>query len=63
MKFAEAFSAMKSGAKVKLPSWAGYWDWDPEKETILMHCTFTKGRKWSTVKLKDAVEREKYKWI
>lgn len=38
MKFAEAFSAMKSGAKVKLPSWAGYWDWDPEKETILMHC-------------------------
>ena len=38
MKFSEAFSAMKSGAKVKLPSWAGYWDWDPEKETIRMHC-------------------------
>lgn len=38
MKFAEAFAAMKAGAKIKLPSWAGYWSWDPEKETVLMHC-------------------------
>lgn len=37
MKFAEAFKAMKNGAKVKLPSWGGYWFWHPEKETILMH--------------------------
>ena len=29
---------MKQGAKVKLPSWGGYWCWDPEKETIMMHC-------------------------
>lgn len=38
MKFAEAFEAMKQGEKVKLPSWGGYWCWDPEKETIMMHC-------------------------
>ncbi len=34
MKFKEAFEKMKSGAKVKLPGWGGYWYWDPEKETI-----------------------------
>lgn len=37
MKFEEALKAMKSGDKVKLPSWGGYWYWDPEKETIIMH--------------------------
>ena len=38
MKFSEAFEKMKSGAKVKLPSWGGYWCWDAEKETIMMRC-------------------------
>lgn len=38
MKFTEAFKMMKAGAKVKLPSWGGYWYWDSEKETIMM-CT------------------------
>lgn len=38
MTFAEAFKAMKAGAKVKLPSWGGYWYWDAEKETIMMQC-------------------------
>ena len=38
MKFNEALIAMKQGAKAKLPSWGGYWCWDPEKETIMMHC-------------------------
>lgn len=37
MKFEEALNAMKSGSKVKLPSWGGYWYWSPEKETIIMH--------------------------
>lgn len=37
MKFTEAFKAMKEGSKAKLPSWGGYWRWDPEKETIIMH--------------------------
>lgn len=37
MKFTEAFKAMKNGSKAKLPSWGGYWRWDPEKETIIMH--------------------------
>lgn len=38
MNFIQAFEAMKQGAKVKLPSWGGYWCWDSEKETIMMHC-------------------------
>lgn len=37
MKFSEAFSAMKAGYKVKLPSWGGYWFWSKEKQTIIMH--------------------------
>ena len=37
MIFREAFEAMKHGAKVKLPSWAGYWYWSKEKQTIIMH--------------------------
>lgn len=38
MKFQEAFQQMKQGKKIKLPSWGGYWTWDEEKQTILMHC-------------------------
>ena len=37
MKFKEAFKEMKSGLAVKLPSWAGYWCWDEEAQTILMY--------------------------
>lgn len=37
MNFKDAFKAMKAGSKVKLPSWGGYWCWDDEKQTIVMH--------------------------
>lgn len=37
MEFGEALDKMKAGAKVKLPSWSGYWYWNPEKETVIMH--------------------------
>ena len=37
MPFEMALKLMKDGEKVKLPSWGGYWYWDPEKETIIMH--------------------------
>ena len=37
MRFEAAFKLMQHGAKVKLPSWGGYWYWNPEKETIIMH--------------------------
>ena len=37
MTFKEAFEAMKHGAKVKLPSWAGYWFWCIPVQSILMH--------------------------
>lgn len=37
MIFKQALEAMKQGALVKLPSWGGYWYWDPDKETIIMH--------------------------
>lgn len=42
MIFREAFEAMKHGAKVKLPGWNGYWCWDNDKQTIMIHCR-TKG--------------------
>lgn len=38
MKFAEALKQMKAGKKVKLPSWGGYWCWDSDKDTIMIHC-------------------------
>lgn len=38
MNFSKAFELMKQGHKVKLPSWGGYWKWDEEKKTVLMHC-------------------------
>lgn len=37
MKFNQALKEMKAGKKLKLPSWGGYWYWEPEKETIIMH--------------------------
>lgn len=37
MVFKKALEAMMQGQKVKLPTWGGYWYWDPEKETIIMH--------------------------
>lgn len=37
MKFDRAFKLMKQGAKLKLPSWSGYWYWSTEKQTIIMH--------------------------
>ena len=39
MQFSTIFKHMKEdGIKAKLPSWGGYWEWDSEKETIMMHC-------------------------
>lgn len=37
MKFKEAFRLMEQGTKVKLPSWGGYWYWDADKKSIIMH--------------------------
>ena len=37
MKFTEVFKAMKNGSKAKLPSWGGYWYWNAEKKTIMIH--------------------------
>ena len=37
MNFEKALKAMKSGAKVKLPSWGGYWYWDTDRKTIIIH--------------------------
>ena len=37
MKFKEALKVMQEGTKVKLPSWGGYWYWDADKQTIMMH--------------------------
>ena len=37
MKFERAFKFMQAGEKIKLPSWGGYWYWDDEKKTVIMH--------------------------
>lgn len=37
MRFEEALKTMKSGTPMKLPSWGGYWSWDEDEETVIMH--------------------------
>ena len=37
MKFDQALQLMQKGDKMKLPSWGGYWCWDNEKKTVMMH--------------------------
>lgn len=37
MKFKEAYRLMREDKKVKLPSWSGFWCWDKNKESIIMH--------------------------
>ena len=53
MIFKEVFKHMKNGAKVKLPSWGGYWYWCDEKETIMIH---TKDGKELDIRETDVVE-------
>lgn len=38
MKFDKALEYMKQGIPMKLPSWGGYWIWDNDKQTIIIHC-------------------------
>ena len=37
MNFSTAFIYLKRGHKMKLPEWGGYWYWDKEKKTIIIH--------------------------
>lgn len=37
MKFQAAYAYMKRGHAITLPEWGGFWSWDPEFETIIMH--------------------------
>lgn len=53
MEFKEIFKRMKNGAKAKLPSWGGYWYWDAEKETIMIH---TKDGKELDIRETEVVE-------
>ena len=36
MNFQKAYEALKQGAMIKCPEWAGYWKW--EDDSIKMHC-------------------------
>jgi hypothetical protein len=38
MKFQAAYAQMKQGHDIALPEWGGFWRWDAEKATVLMHC-------------------------
>lgn len=53
MLFKEALEMMKNGANVKLPSWGGYWFWDDDKNTIVMH---TKDGKEMDIRETEVVE-------
>lgn len=53
MKFEKVFEQMKHGAKAKLPSWGGFWCWDSQKETIMMH---TKDGKVLDIRETEVVE-------
>lgn len=53
MEFKKALELMKQGMKMKLPSWGGYWFYDNEKETIIMH---TKDSKELDIRETDRVE-------
>lgn len=53
MNFIEALKTMKQGAKVKLPSWGGYWYWDSEKETIMIQCRPQDGDKGELLDIRE----------
>ena len=53
MKFDEALKLMKQGVPIKLPSWGGYWAWDSDRETIVMH---TKEGREMDIRSTDRVE-------
>lgn len=41
MNFKEAFKEMKENSKkVKLTTWSGYWYWDNEKKTVIIHTRY-----------------------
>lgn len=37
MDFCDAYPEMKAGEKVTLPDWEGFWQWDDQKKTIMIH--------------------------
>lgn len=53
VNFETALKWMKEGKKVKLPTWGGYWYWDPENETIIIH---TKDGEELDIRQTDRVE-------
>ncbi|MFS0904117.1 hypothetical protein AB3N02_13770 [Priestia aryabhattai] len=38
MSFQAAYAYCKRGHDIKLPEWGGFWRWDNEKKTIMIHC-------------------------
>ena len=38
MRFEEIKDMFILGAKIKRKSWCGYWEYDPDKNDIIMHC-------------------------
>lgn len=53
MKFTEALKEMKKGIPMKLPSWGGYWYWDEDAQTIIIH---TKGNQRLDIRETQRVE-------
>ena len=41
MRFGKALELMQMGLRMKRPAWGGFWEWDSEEETIMIHCRKT----------------------
>lgn len=38
MKFNKAYLKLRGGQKIAIPEWDGYWYWDDNLKTIIVHC-------------------------
>lgn len=59
MLFRKAFELMKQGKKLKLPSWAGYWYWSKDKQTIIIHTKDGMGRSSTSSSLQEFLTRQR----
>ena len=38
MKFSELFEDVRCGNATRRRGWVGYWTWDNDQDTIILHC-------------------------
>ena len=53
MNFQAAFSYLKRGHDITLPEWGGFWRWDTENKTIIMHT-----RKGELIDIRESLDMD-----